>query len=156
TPFALPKDLRAAIGFLAISALAAGLALPTSHKTAHVYRANPDHAPPGAEVIIEGANLMTNVRPPLAMLPTLRQTMAAPNAKQAVPQPVTGFVPNDASVFLGTPDKSRPIQVLDWGTTEIRVKIPGDAPLGDQKLMVFVATDRIGEVDFTVVDPKDQ
>ena len=35
------------------------------------------------------------------------------------------------------------------------IKIPNDAPLGDQQLLVFIATDRVGMVDFTVVDPKD-
>jgi hypothetical protein len=52
TPFVAPRDLRAALGFLAISALAAGLSLPTADRSAHVFRARPDHAPPGAEIVI--------------------------------------------------------------------------------------------------------
>jgi hypothetical protein len=67
----------------------------------------------------------------------------------------TVFVPSDASVFLGTLAKSRPVTVLDWSPTQITIKLPADAPLGDQQLLVFIATDRIGMVDFTVVDPKD-
>jgi hypothetical protein len=151
-PFALPRDLRAALGFLALSALVAGLSLPTVDRGAKIYRAIPDHAPPGSEITIEGANLMHGMARPLASLP-LRNTMAAPQLGAA--NAPTGYVPTDASVYLGTLAKSRPVQVLDWSPTQIMIKIPNDAPLGDQQLLVFIATDRVGMVDFTVVDPKD-
>jgi hypothetical protein len=126
TPFAVPRDLRAAIGFLAVSALAAGLALPSHERVPAVYRAVPDHAPPGADVTISGSNLTRGAMPPVG-----------------------------ASVMLGTQAASRAITIVDWLPTEIHVKLPPDAVLGDQKLLVFAGSDRIGAVDLTVVDPKD-
>jgi hypothetical protein len=155
TPFVAPKDLRAALGFLAISALAAGLSLPTTDMSPHVFRAKPDHARPGAEVMIEGENLMTGVTPPLASR-AVRNTLGAPNVPAAAVSPHHGLVPSDASVFMGTLENSRPISVLDWTGSQVLVQIPVDAPFGDTKLYVFVGGKAIGSVDFTVVDPKDQ
>jgi hypothetical protein len=57
TPFALPRDTRAAIGFLAISALAAGLAVPRVDREPRLVRAKPDHAPPDSVVTVEGERL---------------------------------------------------------------------------------------------------
>src|SRR3954468_571614 len=76
-PFAWPRDLRAALGFLALSAIVAGLSIPTLDRGAKIFRAIPDHAPPGAQITIEGANLMHGMARPLASLP-LRNTMGAP------------------------------------------------------------------------------
>jgi hypothetical protein len=59
------------------------------------------------------------------------------------------------NVFLGSLEKSRPILVLDWTPTSIVVKVPDDAPLGDQQLLVFAGNHEIGAVDFKVVDKKD-
>ena len=158
-PFTTPGDTWPALGFLVLAALVAGLALPTVDRAPHVFRAVPDHAPPGSEITLEGANLMAGMARPLASLP-LRNAIGAPNVPPGA-APITGvtgptgYVPSDASVFLGTLAKSRPVQVLDWSPTQIIVKIPADAPLGDQQLLVFIATHRVGLVDFTVVDPKD-
>ena len=126
TPFAVPRDLRIAIGFLAVSALAAGLALPSHEPVPAVYRAVPDHAPPGSDVAIRGSALMKGAA-----------------------------MPAGAAVLLGTPAASRAIAILDWQATEIHVKLPADAALGDQKLIVLGGSERIGMVDITVVDPKD-
>src|SRR3569623_3363731 len=151
-PVAWPRELRAALGVLALSAIVAGLSIPTVDRGAKGYRAMPDHAPPGAQITIEGANLMHGMARPLASLP-LRNTMGTPQLGAA--NTATGYVPGDASVYLGTLARSRPIQVLDWSPTQIVVKIPNDAPLGDQQLLVYIATARVGMIDFTVVDPKD-
>jgi hypothetical protein len=126
TPFSVPRDLRTAIGFLAVSALAAGLALPSHEPVPAVYRAVPDHAPPGADVAIKGTALMHGAS-----------------------------VPVGAAVMLGTLAASRAVTVTDWQATEIHVKLPADAALGDQKLIVFEGSERLGMVDLTVVDPKD-
>jgi hypothetical protein len=139
TPFAPPRDWRAALGFLAVSALAAGLSLPTKDHTPHLTRAVPDHAPPGAEVVIEGDNLLEGI--------------AAPMAAYGAP---TVFVPTGASVYLGTVANSRPVQIENWTRTAISIVIPAKAALGDQKLIVFVGGTQLGAVDFTVVDPKDE
>jgi len=61
TPFTAPPDLRAAIGFVAISALAAGLALPTADHAARLDRAVPDHAPAGDIIAIHGNHLYTGM-----------------------------------------------------------------------------------------------
>jgi hypothetical protein len=139
TAFGPPRDWKAALGFLAVSALAAGLSLPTRDHTPHLSRAVPDHAPPGAEVVIEGSNLLDGVAAP----------MAAYGA-------ATSFVPTGASVFLGTVAKSRPVQIEGWTAGAISIVIPMDAAIGDQKLIVFVGGTQLGMVDFTVVDPKDE
>jgi len=67
TPFVAPTDLRAALGFIAVSALAAGLILPRPDRSPHMYRATPDHAPPGADVVLEGVHLGNRVKPQLAL-----------------------------------------------------------------------------------------
>ena len=126
TPFAVPHDLRAAIGFLAVAALAAGLSLPSHERRAAVYRATPDHAPPGADVAIEGVNLTLGFAPPPG-----------------------------AAVMLGTAAQSRVATVVEWLPEAIHVKLPADAALGDQQLIVVTETGRIGAVDLTVVDPRD-
>ncbi len=150
TPFAPPKDWRAAIGFLAIAALAAGLSLPTKDKTPRIVRANPDHALPGEQVTIEGTNLLEGIATPIASLP-LAQTMGAPGAT-ADGKP---FVPTGASVYLGTVEKSRPVRIDNWTSTGILVTIPDDAPAGPQQLIVFVGATRIGMTGFGV-DSKTQ
>lgn len=58
TPFTAPRDWRAALGFLAVSALAAGLAIPQPDRTPRVLGVHPERARPGTEVIIEGENLL--------------------------------------------------------------------------------------------------
>lgn len=57
TPFTAPPDLKAAVGFVLISALAAGLALPRPDVSSHLWRAVPDHAPAGDEVTLQGLHL---------------------------------------------------------------------------------------------------
>lgn len=145
TPFAPPRDWKAAIGFLAISALAAGLSLPTKDKTPRIVRANPDHALPGEQVRIEGTNLMEGIASPIAALP-LAQTMGAPGAT-VDRKP---FVPTGGSVYLGSIEKSRPVRIDDWTSTAIVVTIPDDAPAGPQQLIVFVGATRIGMTGFAV------
>jgi hypothetical protein len=61
-PFAVPKDWRAALGFLAISALAAGLAIPRPDVTPRIHSIDKDKARPGVEVTIQGENLIPGVR----------------------------------------------------------------------------------------------
>src|SRR3569623_987182 len=145
TPFAPPRDWKAAIGFLAISALAAGLSLPTRDKTPRIVRANPDHALPGDQVTIEGSILLVGDAAPIAALPRA-QTMGAPGAT-ASHKPV---VPSGASVYIGSNEKSRPVQIDDWTSTGILVTIPQDAPPGPQQLIVFVGATRIGMASFGV------
>jgi hypothetical protein len=153
SPFVAPRDLRAAAGFVVVSALCAGLALPTVDRTAKLFRADPDHAPPGAEVIIYGENLMTGIATPVATLPT-KNVLGAPEVPpEATSAP--GFVPNGASVFMGAAEKARPVVVLDWTRASIRIRIPADAPIGDTVLTAHVGDNAIGPVSFTVVDPKD-
>src|SRR5207253_10187498 len=78
TPFTAPRDLRVAAGFVVICALAAGLALPPDEHTPGLVRATPDHAPAGAEVVIDGYNLLQD-----------------------------GLAPRETSGFRGSLDKSR-------------------------------------------------
>jgi hypothetical protein len=136
TPFAMPKDLKAAFGFLAVSALAAGLAMPPVDRAPRLFGVDPDHGIPGSEVQLRGANLLAGVGSPVASASS-------------------GFIPSDAYVYLGPADKGRPIQVLDWTREAIRVQIPADAPIGATLLTVYIGKTTVGPVQFEVVDPKD-
>ena len=147
TPFAVPKDWRAALGFLVVSALAAGLAIPQDDHVPHLFRANPERERPGKTIMIEGEHLMEGVRSPIAAR-GVGSTLGAPNAPASAMTPAQGYVPSDVNVFLGTTDASRPIAVLDWTGTQFNVKIPDDAPIGKTTLMVYIGGTSIGDVDF--------
>jgi hypothetical protein len=158
TPFTMPRDAKAALAFVAVSALAAGLALPTTDRAPHIYSATPSHGIPGTEVILRGDNLMTGVAVPLAGLPKATKALGAPDiTAEAKPGTLRGFVPADAAVFMGPMDAGRPILVLDWSRDAIRVKIPNDAPIGDTHLSVRMPDKSVlGPIAFTVLDPKDE
>ncbi len=159
TPFASPRDLRAAAGFLVVSALAAGLALPTVDRSPRLSHADPDHAPPGAEVTLHGDNLMMGLAAPVAGLGgNARHVLGAPNVPAeaaAPPIQTSGFVPEGTSVYLGQAGKARPVVILDWTRESIRIRIPADAPIGDTVLTAHIGSRTVGPVAFTVVDPKD-
>lgn len=159
TPFVAPTDLRAALGFIALSALAAGLALPTVDRTPHLYRVDPDHAAAGDDVVLKGANLMTGIARPIAALP-VPSSIGTPNVPAealAPPPPVTalhGFAPVNAAVYLGT-GKARPALILDWSADQIVIRIPESAPIGVTTLTAWIGGDAVGPLAFTVVDRKD-
>ena len=134
-PFTTPKDLNAAIAFVVVSALAAGLIIPRTDHAAHLFRADPDHARPGEVTILRGENLMHGL--------------------VDVAHPEKGFVPKDGSVYLGPTDKARPVMIVDWTDAAITVRIPEDAPIGDTVLTAYVGKAVVGPVLFTVVDLKD-
>ncbi len=165
TPFVPPADLRAALGFLAISALAAGLAIPTVDRSPHLYRVDPDHAATGDDVVIKGINLMTGIAHPVAALPA-HGSLGAPNVPAAAvapaqaaaavtpPSMIRGFVPADAAVTLGA-DKAHPAVILDWSADQIVIRIPEGAPIGPTTLTAWIGDDPVGPLAFTVVDRKD-
>lgn len=154
TPFVVPEDLRAALGFIAISALAAGLALPTVDRTPHLFRVDPDHGAVGDDVVIKGTNLLTGVARPLAALP-VRSSLGAPNVPAAATAPVMrGFVPADAGVYFGD-GKAHPALILDWSTDQIVIRIPEGTPVGVTTLSAWIDGDPVGPLAFTVVDRED-
>ncbi|HEX3761164.1 MAG TPA: hypothetical protein VHW23_20860, partial [Kofleriaceae bacterium] len=164
TPFAAPADLRAALGFLAISALAAGLAIPTVDRAPHLYRAEPDHGAAGDQVVLIGANLMTGIAHPLASLPApgaFAASLGVPSApaEAMAPAPQTsamiqGFIPADAQVMLGA-GRAHPVRVLNWAADQILIEIPADAPLGPTTLTAWIDDRPVGPLVFTVIDKKD-
>ena len=156
TPFAAPADLRAAVGFLVISALAAGLAIPTVDRTPRLYRAEPDHGAPGDEVLLRGAHLLTGVAHAIASLP-VPSAMAAPGVPPEAIEPspaMHGFVPLNAQVTLGD-GRAHPARVLDWSANVITIRIPDDTPIGPTTLTVWIGDDPVGPIAFTVIDKKD-
>ncbi len=153
-PFTAPKDLRAAGGFLLVSALAAGLIIPRPDRTPHLYKADPDHARPGEIVELRGENLLTGVASPVASLDA-RKSMGVPGVTAVSDRAERGFVPADASVYLGPSDRARPVSVLDWTKQSIKIRIPDDAPIGDTILTAYIGKQAVGPVTFTVVDLKD-
>jgi hypothetical protein len=152
TPYAMPKDLKAAIGFLAVSALAAGLAIPPVDRAAALYKAEPDFGKRGSEILLRGKNLLTGVTAPIASASSTTKVIGAPAVESDA-----GFVPRDAYVYLGPEGKGSPIQVLDWRAETIRVRIPENAEIGSTKLTVYIGKDqKVGPVDFTVVADDDE
>jgi hypothetical protein len=61
-PFTAPRDWRAALCFLVISALAAGIAIPHTDRTPRIVGVDKEKARPGMEVTIQGENLVPAVR----------------------------------------------------------------------------------------------
>ena len=117
-PFATPKDLPAACGFLAISALVAGLALPaTIERHPHVVAVTPDHIAAGHIVTITGTDLLAGMQRPIS-------------AKDP-------YIPPDGSIAIGTLAKSQPVKIMDWTENQITVEVPRDATIGEQQLLVF-------------------
>jgi hypothetical protein len=156
TPFSAPPDLRPALGFLAISALAAGLAIPTVDRAPHLYRVDPDHAAAGDEVVVKGKNLMAGVAQPIASLPA-RSSLGVPGAPPEVtapPSALHGFVPSNAKIMIG-PGRAHPAVVLDWSAEQILVRIPDGTPIGATTLTAWIGDDDFGPLAFTVVDRKD-
>lgn len=156
TPFSVPPDLRPALGFLVISALAAGLAIPTVDRAPHLYRVDPDHAAAGDEVVLNGKNLMAGVAQPIASLP-VRSSLGVPGAPTEVTAPpnrLHGFVPTNAKVTIGG-GKLPAAVVLDWSAEQILVRIPDGTPIGVTTLTAWIGGDSIGPLAFTVVDRKD-
>ena len=126
-PFATPKDLPAACGFLAISALVAGLALPaTVERHPHIVGVTPDHIAAGNIVTITGTDLLAGMqRPNLGATGATGATGADP------------YIPPDGSVAIGTLAKSQPVKIMDWTENQITVEVPRDATIGEQQLLVF-------------------
>jgi hypothetical protein len=149
TPFSVPRDLKAAIGFLVVSALAAGLAIPAVDRSPRLFSVHPDHARPGEEVELRGQHLMTGIGTPIASTRRAGQVIGTPGA-------TAGFVPQDAAVYLGPVGGGSPIEVLDWTAGAIRVRIPEDAPIGDTFLTAYIARQAVGNVPFTVVAKDDE
>jgi hypothetical protein len=135
TPFVVPPDLRAALGFLVISALAAGLAIPTVDHRPRLHRVDPEHGAAGDEVVLKGQNLLTG----LATAP---------------PGAAPGFVPRDAMVAVGT-GKAHPAVVIEWAADQIVIRIPEGAPIGVTTLTAWIGDEPVGPLAFTVVDRKD-
>jgi hypothetical protein len=141
TPFRLPRDARAAAGFLAVSALVAGLAVPLPDRAPALTAAEPSFAIPGATITLKGRNLLAGVD--------------AANAVASAGAAAAASVPANVSVFLGE-SGGLPVQILAWSKDEARVQIPKNAAYGDTALTAFIGTRKLGPVPFTVIDPKDQ
>ncbi len=152
TPFRMPKDLKAAFGFLALSALVAGLAVPTVDRTPRLFGADPDIGRAGTEVLLRGENLMTGLAQPVAATDEAANVLGVPGAKTSVDQ---GYVPKDAHVYLGPADKGRPIEVLDWRHDGIRVRVPDDAQPGITYFTAYIGDQVVGPVQFEVLSKDD-
>lgn len=132
TPFARPRDLRAALAFAALCALVGGLALPSSKRLPRLLSAVPDHAPVGAVVRLTGTDLLAGA--------TWK----------------TGALPANGSVFLGEGADARPVEIERWTATELTVRVPAEAPLGETLLTAYLGKQAAGPVRFVVVDARDE
>lgn len=132
TPFTRPRDLRAALAFTALCALVAGIGLPSSKRSPRLIAAVPDHAAAGTSVRLTGSELL-----------------AGATWKDG-PLPVNG------SVFLGEGANARPVVIERWTATELTVRVPDEAPLGETQLTAYLGKQAAGPVRFVVVDAKDE
>lgn len=132
TPFTRPKDLRVALAFTALCALVGGIGLPSSKRTPRLVAAVPDHAPAGATVRLTGTELLAGA------------TWKA------------GALPANGSVFLGEGANARPVMVERWTATELTVRVPAEAPLGETQLTAYLGKQAAGPVRFVVVDARDE
>ncbi len=134
TPYTEPRDLRAAGGFFVLSALIAGLAIPPPDRLPVLHRLDPDHVRPGETLKVSGKNLTRGLAP---FTPT--------------------SVPADGSVHLGMGDgvEARPLQVLEWSSALITVRVPEDLEPGDALLTVRIGATTVGPLALTIVDLKD-
>ncbi|HWU89850.1 MAG TPA: hypothetical protein VN253_21460, partial [Kofleriaceae bacterium] len=99
-PFVAPRDWRAALGFLAVSALAAGLAIPTIDRTPHLRAVEPDFARPGEVVTLVGEHLLSGIATPLAAIPAAR-VLGTPGAPAGALAPKAASAANGRGVYLG-------------------------------------------------------
>jgi hypothetical protein len=155
-PFVAPRDWRAALGFLAISALAAGLALPNVTRIPRLFSLSNDHVRRGDELVIRGENLLVGVSSPLAQARTLSSVIGSPQVPADATSAGHGFVPTNANVFLGPTDHARPVIVLDWKADTIRVRIPDDAPFGETVISAYIDNQQVGPLGLTIVRTDDQ
>ena len=154
SPFTRPRDLGVALLFLAASALAAGLAIRHDEVKPHCTRAFPERVRQGGTTMIEGDHLLEGLAAPIASRP-IDKTLGAPNVPTPTAKPERGYVPTGGNVYLGTLAGSRPVTVLDWTATRIKVRIPDDAPIGKTSLLVFIANKKVGVVNIEVLSKKD-
>lgn len=133
TPLTWPRDLRPALAFGLLCALVGGLALPSSTRPPRLLSAAPDHAPPGAEVLLRGSDLLTGATP-------VGDALA---------------LPRNAAVFLGVGASARPVVIRRWTATEITVQVPAEVALGETSFTAYLGKRALGPVRFVVVDPKD-
>jgi hypothetical protein len=147
-PFHQPKDLAIAGPLTVMAVVAAIFVVPPTH-TARLLSVDPDYARPGEIVELKGEYLLTGLALPVATLDG-RRVLGAPGVtpKQA---PARGFVPADASVFLGPSDAARPVDVLDWRKDTIVIRIPEDAPIGRTILTAYLGKRLLGPLAFEVV-----
>ncbi|HSK03827.1 MAG TPA: hypothetical protein VK932_21385 [Kofleriaceae bacterium] len=128
-PFVAPRDWRAALGFLAVSALAAGLAIPTIDRTPHLHAIQPPKARPGEVVTLIGDNLLSGIATPLAALPAA-DVLGAPNVPAAAlapkPPPATG-----RGVYLGPSENPFELERQIHAIAAGFAGTPALAPLAD-------------------------
>lgn len=60
-------------------------------------------------------------------------------------------LPPGSSVYLGT----SPVDVIEWSRDRIRVRIPGDAPVGETQLSVYLGGKLVGTAPLSVASKKD-
>jgi hypothetical protein len=154
-PFRVPRDMNVAAGFFAVSALVAGLFIERPDRTPSLGYADPAQARPGEIVHLRGKNLLTGVAAPIASLDATN-ALGAPGVVSAKKEPERGFVPADASVYLGVDSAARPVPVIDWAKDTITIRIPDDAPIGLTVLTAYIGKKQLGPVQFEVLDLTDE
>jgi hypothetical protein len=132
TPLAAPRDLKPALGFAAIAALAAAFGVATPPRDPHLLGARPAAAPRGAIVTIDGERLCGPKAPP-------ERTCALPSAL----------------VYVGDGGAAVAAPIEAWTGGGITLAIPAGAKLGATELVVWARGKRLGAVPFEVTADDD-
>ncbi|HEY4241708.1 MAG TPA: hypothetical protein VGM88_17925 [Kofleriaceae bacterium] len=149
TRFKAPRDGKAALGFLAVAAIAAGLAVPNRHPLPHLLRAEPDRGGPGATVQLVGTDLTEGLRPSVESVALGTTGAPVPTHK--------AFIPANGAVYLGgTPAQGGvAVTIVDWTSSTITIRIPDTAKTGPSKLVAVIDEQLAGPVPFVVLAPDD-
>ncbi len=145
TPLRQPRDLRAAVGFAVVAAVAAGLGIAVPPRDPHLIGVEPGLGRHGVEVTIHGERLCG----PRA---------AAERACQLDGAMVTfGDVGISGGMPTGALAVSAPItaSISRWTGEAIAVTVPDAAPIGMTTIVVWAKGTRYGALPFEVLSDRD-
>jgi hypothetical protein len=136
TPYRRPRDLRVALGFVLVSALAAGLGIDLPPRDPRLVGAEPGLGRHQAPITLVGERLCG--------------PKAAPEAACALDGAMVTFGDGTA----GSPAIAASISA--WTGGAITVEVPAGAPVGPTDIVVWARGKRYGSVPFEVLSARDE
>ena len=175
TPFRVPQDTRAAACFGAVAIAVALLMLPPTEHRPSIARVEPNMAPRGKMVNIDGKRFCNEAceygTPQLhamasTIAPTSRSgkfdiedesTVLEPDAASAssAPDYQLAELPPELSVLFGRGDDAITAKVISWTNDFIQVLVPEEADIGTTVIVVRRGEDRSRPIPFEVLSNDD-